>query len=767
MPFNKRLVTKASRRIQESAGLPPDDEVALRSGAVEEARSKVAHSAARDHLEAELSSKAEGHGLHREHGAAIHQATHTVEKGGQTYHRHTAAFVTHNKHKPVVKVYSGLFHHDPTKGNGMGHPVPGSESHTFHPTVDAAMAHVKKVHTESVEAAAATDAVTEGYTATVLAKAGVLRAMAKHNKGHKAIQAAGDHAVHTGTWPSTMAKPAPGKWTADHFESGAKEHERLAKAHESAAPANQDGVDEVRLEVVAESAPAPSTANDAPVAAPAAVVESPPAAPEAPPEPGFLGRMLGALGGAPVAEATPEAPAVVADAPEPSFADRLLVAARLGEASAPVEEEVYGVILGNESAAFALVEKIELTEMGADDHVVHVNYKLHSNDQAKHTVHHLIHHAMKHGAHAHEADGYDGHVAFHFKKHEQAKHFMTTAKNAAHVHKVVHHEPAYEAVLMPVPTSAKTVRLVPVGGGVNTGGKTAATVHLTTDMGAAAVTLDQLLAIHGGKIGEGGGYEFPVETAQAFLNQYMVNGGLGYIDVPLSAGTKGRAGPNESIEESGEKMYSGHHLAVGMDGRNKAHKASVEAIAHKHGGTPVGGRAREGLHRYHFENLDHAKAAAHDVATHHAQHPSVSYAHVETRGGRPAAHQAADHTVHETHHFGSHYPARDPHAHTVSSFSHHAPGHMHGKINKPNESVDESAYHVLRAARDHAEAAHKTAADALKTHDKHRPAPGALLPDHVKASPEYKAHRAAVDAAHAHLQHINRQLVKHPEHRKG
>jgi hypothetical protein len=47
--------------------------------------------------------------------------------------------------------------------------------------------------------------------------------------------------------------------------------------------------------------------------------------------------------------------------------------------------------------------------------------------------------------------------------------------------------------------------------------------------------------VFGGRPAAGGGYDFPRATAQAFLNQYMVNGGEGYIVGPDGA----KVGPNE------------------------------------------------------------------------------------------------------------------------------------------------------------------------------------------------------------------------------
>lgn len=79
-----------------------------------------------------------------------------------------------------------------------------------------------------------------------------------------------------------------------------------------------------------------------------------------------------------------------------------------------------------------------------------------------------------------------------------------------------------------------------------------------------------------------------------------------------------------------------------------------------------------------------------------------------------------------------------------------------------NAAVNESEYHALVAARDHAEAAHKATSAHMHAYPR---LPNGLIPDHVKATPEYKKHRAEHDAAFAHLRHINHLLVKHPEHR--
>lgn len=208
-------------------------------------------------------------------------------------------------------------------------------------------------------------------------------------------------------------------------------------------------------------------------------------------------------------------------------------------------EEVAGTTIGEASAAFADIiepESLVVETLSHEDHVVHVKYHLRSTEQAKKTVHHLVGAAMNHGAHGHDAEGYDGHVKFHFKHHDAAKHFANHAKAVAHVHTVAHNKPDESA--------GSTIILVPYDASVGALALAESRVVLTQDMGQASPQLEILLAQFGGKVAEGGGYEFQEPSkAQSFLNMYMVHGGRGYIRVPKSQDNPdGKAGPNEAVD---------------------------------------------------------------------------------------------------------------------------------------------------------------------------------------------------------------------------
>lgn len=211
----------------------------------------------------------------------------------------------------------------------------------------------------------------------------------------------------------------------------------------------------------------------------------------------------------PSSDESVEAPAE----PETTFAERVMLAA-----AGTLDESVR-----------ALVESTRIEELHDGTHVVHVHYKLTGSEQVKHTVHHILKHARAMGAHHHEADGYDGHVAVHFKSPAQAKHFHRAAGEVPHVHKTSHEAPVhkYESTLSGT-----------------TGGFADGTVgvHLTTPMGDAAEKLDTLLAQFGGKAANGS-FALPKDKAQSFLNRVMVNGGKGYIKV----GSK-QVGPNEDLD---------------------------------------------------------------------------------------------------------------------------------------------------------------------------------------------------------------------------
>jgi hypothetical protein len=200
-----------------------------------------------------------------------------------------------------------------------------------------------------------------------------------------------------------------------------------------------------------------------------------------------------------------------------------------------------GVELGAETAAFALIETM-LHSLVNEEHVVHVGYKIHGAEQAKHTVHHLVNHAVKAGAHKFDAEGYDGHVKLHFKKPEHAKAFHAFAASAAHVHRSeVKHVAAHECFSHP---SAEQVMNEDGIGPNKIGPAGSCVVRLTKEMGDAHMPLDKLLTKFGGLHNAGGGYKFPCETAQSFLNWYMRNGGKGYIDI----GDGKKYGPNEDVK---------------------------------------------------------------------------------------------------------------------------------------------------------------------------------------------------------------------------
>ncbi len=149
------------------------------------------------------------------------------------------------------------------------------------------------------------------------------------------------------------------------------------------------------------------------------------------------------------------------EAAEPTFAERVIAAAKGAQSVAeavPTEApaELVAALDSVEAegmseatvAAFGLVDSMKVEELAHADHHVDVHYRLTGTAAAKQTVHHLITHAKKHGAHGYDADGYEGHIRFKFKSKDHAAAFHKTAGDARDVHRatLAHHEAAYEGV---------------------------------------------------------------------------------------------------------------------------------------------------------------------------------------------------------------------------------------------------------------------------------------------------------------------------------